>query len=59
MAQDLISHHTERALAEIDRARAAPCPIAAKAHLELSELHLEEVRLLTEDSEAGMSSQAE
>jgi hypothetical protein len=47
MPQDRISLHTARALAEIHLARAAPCPAASKAHLELSALHLDAVRDLT------------
>ncbi|HEX4737979.1 MAG TPA: hypothetical protein VH331_10515 [Allosphingosinicella sp.] len=38
--QERISHHADRALEELDLARAAASPEAAIAHLGLSELHL-------------------
>jgi hypothetical protein len=47
--RDSIRHHTDRAFEELDRARAASTNEAAIAHLELSELHLEEMHRLTEE----------
>jgi hypothetical protein len=46
--QDNIRHHADRAFEELDRARAAASDEAAIAHLELSELHLEQMHKLTE-----------
>jgi hypothetical protein len=46
--QDTIRHHADRAFQELDRARAASSDEAAIAHLELSELHLEQMHRLTE-----------
>ena len=47
--RESIRHHTDRAFEELDRARAASSNEAAIAHLELSELHLEEMHRLTEE----------
>jgi hypothetical protein len=46
--KDTIRHHADRAFQELDRARAASSDEAAIAHLELSELHLEQMHRLTE-----------
>ena len=46
--KDHIRHHADRAFEELARARAASSDEAAIAHLELSELHLEQMHKLTE-----------
>jgi hypothetical protein len=46
--KDRIRHHAERAMEELDRARAAVSPEAAIAHLGLSELHLCEMKTLSD-----------
>ena len=46
--KDSIRHHADRAFEELDRAQAAASEEAAMAHLELSELHLEQMHRLTE-----------
>ncbi|HZG07418.1 MAG TPA: hypothetical protein VEZ70_00385 [Allosphingosinicella sp.] len=46
--RESIRHHADRAFQELDRARAASTEEAALAHLELSELHLEKMHMLTE-----------
>jgi hypothetical protein len=46
--KESIRHHADRAFEELDRARAASSDEAAIAHLELSELHLEQMHRLTE-----------
>jgi hypothetical protein len=46
--KESIRHHADRAFEELDRARAASSEEAAMAHLELSELHLEQMHRLTE-----------
>lgn len=46
--KESIRHHTDRAFEELDRAQAAASEEAAMAHLELSELHLEQMHRLTE-----------
>jgi hypothetical protein len=46
--QERINHHAERAFQELDRARAAESTEAAIAHLELSELHLEQMKTLSD-----------
>ena len=45
--QDRIDHHANRALEELDRARAAESTEAALSHLALSELHLRRMRELS------------
>jgi hypothetical protein len=45
--EDRIRLHSKRAMDELERARTAHCPNAAKAHLGLSALHLDEMRVLT------------
>jgi hypothetical protein len=52
-----IDLHADRALEELERARAAACPEAARAHLALSELHLGQLRALGEATgqENGLS----
>ena len=49
--QDRINHHVDRAFEELDRARAAASPEAAIAHLALSELHLGQMKALSEPQE--------
>ncbi len=49
--QDRIQHHVDRAFEELDRARAAESPEAAIAHLALSELHLGQMKALSEPDE--------
>ena len=46
--KDRIRHHAQRAMEELDRARAADSPEAAIAHLDLSELHLGEMKALSD-----------
>jgi len=46
--KDRIRHHAHRAMEELDRARAAGSPEAAIAHLDLSELHLGEMKTLSD-----------
>lgn len=46
--RDRIRHHAQRAMEELDMARAADTPEAAIAHLELSELHLGEAKTLSD-----------
>ena len=41
--------HAQRALDELERARGAVSLEAAEAHLELSELHLREMRSISEE----------
>jgi hypothetical protein len=48
--QDRISLHRDRAQEEIERARAAACPAAARAHLGLCELHLGRMRELEREA---------
>lgn len=43
-----IEHHADRALEELDLARKATSEAAAHAHLELSELHLRRMRVLSQ-----------
>ena len=47
--QDRISHHVGRALEELDRARSAVSAEAAIAHLGLSELHLAQMKALSDE----------
>ena len=47
--QQRIDHHARRALDELDRARGAASLEAAEAHLALSELHLMEIRTISEE----------
>ena len=42
--QDLIRFHSDRALAELDRALDANCIQAARAHFGLSALHLDKMQ---------------
>jgi hypothetical protein len=46
--QDRIDVHARRALEELECARGAACEASAFAHLALSELHLAEMRTLSE-----------
>ncbi len=43
---DDIRFHSERAMAELDRALSASCLDAARAHFSLSALHLDRMRAL-------------
>jgi hypothetical protein len=45
---DRIRHHADRALEELERARAAHSPEAAIAHLALSELHLGRMKAIAD-----------
>ncbi len=45
--QDDIKFHSDRAMAELDRALGAGSTVAAEAHLKLSALHLERMRTLS------------
>jgi hypothetical protein len=47
MAEDPVHIHTARAMAELDSARAARCPEAARAHYALSGLHFGKARALS------------
>ena len=47
--QQRMEHHVQRALDELDRARAADSLAAAEAHLALYELHLREMRNIGEE----------
>ena len=55
MAEDAIHIHTVRAMAELDSARAAQSPEAARAHYALSGLHFGRARALSagKPSDAG------
>jgi hypothetical protein len=53
MTRDDIDVHSARALEEIDRARHAASPAAARAHLSLSELHSDRVRELSKAPRTG------
>ena len=46
MVEEQIQFHSERAMAELDRALDATCIQAAQAHFGLSALHLDEMRRL-------------
>jgi hypothetical protein len=46
--KDRIHHHAQRAMEELDMARAAESPEAAIAHLGLSELHLGEAKAIAD-----------
>lgn len=47
--RDRIRHHAQRALEELERARAAETLEAAIAHLDLSELHLGQMKVLSDE----------
>ena len=47
--QQRMDHHARRAFDELDRARGAASLEAAEAHLALSELHLMEIRTISEE----------
>lgn len=49
MSED-VQFHSERAMAELDRALQARCYAAARAHFDLSSLHLERIRTICEGS---------
>lgn len=50
--QELIRFHSDRALAELDRALDAQCIQAARAHFGLSALHLDRMQDLKRKVEA-------
>ena len=50
-AWDEISFHSKRAITELDRALSATCDKAAQAHLDLSGLHLDQLRQLSRTTE--------
>ena len=52
---DDIKYHSERAMIELDLALAAADASAAKAHLDLSSLHLKEMRALAGPAAARIS----
>jgi succinate dehydrogenase flavin-adding protein (antitoxin of CptAB toxin-antitoxin module) len=45
--QDKISYHSQRAMRELDLGLTAGCIPAARAHMQLSALHMEKVRELS------------
>ena len=47
--KDRINHHVDRAFEELDRARSAASPEAAIAHLALSELHLGQMKAISDE----------
>lgn len=49
MSED-VQFHSERAMAELDRALQARCAAAARAHLGLSSLHLQRIMTIREGS---------
>jgi hypothetical protein len=51
--EEHIQYHEGRAARELSLGLSASCAAAAKAHLQLSSMHREQVRLLTVDD--GMS----
>jgi hypothetical protein len=51
---DRIRHHAQRAMEELDRARAAASPEAAIAHLDLSELHLGRMKALSDETRPAL-----
>ncbi len=48
-AADQISFHSERAMAELDQALRASSVMAARAHFDLSALHLQRMQSLATD----------
>jgi hypothetical protein len=52
--RESIQHHTDRAFEELDRARAATSTEAAIAHLDLSELHLERMKALSDEKRPAL-----
>ena len=44
--EDQIQYHTQRAMRELDQGLLASCAEAARAHLQLSSLHLSRLRSL-------------
>lgn len=53
--QDEIKFHSDRAIAEIDLARKAADANAARAHLNLSQLHLRRMRELSNGARPKLS----
>jgi hypothetical protein len=54
--EDDINFHSERAMAELDRALEARCVTASQAHFQLSSLHLDRMRNLKASSHATAGS---
>jgi len=46
MTKTWIAYHSQRASTELHLGLTTPCPAAARAHLKLSALHFERVRVL-------------
>ncbi len=53
--EDEIGYHSNRALAELDRARESADIHVARCHLKLAEQHLERMRSLCRESAANAS----
>ena len=49
--EDQIRYHSTRAMRELDQGLSADSPAAARAHLELSSLHLQRARALGQGDE--------
>ncbi|MBV8685947.1 MAG: hypothetical protein JOZ90_04895 [Alphaproteobacteria bacterium] len=47
--RDRMQHHADRAFQELERARTATSTEAAIAHLDLSELHLERMKAVSDE----------
>ena len=52
-SKDEIQFHSDRAMAELDRALGAASMAAAQAHFQLSALHLEKMRDLSDEPVLG------
>jgi hypothetical protein len=52
-SKDDIQFHSDRAMAELDRALGASSAAAARAHFHLSALHLEKMRVLADGPALG------
>jgi hypothetical protein len=53
--KDRIDHHVRRAFEELEQARAADSMEAAIAHLELSELHLGQMKAVSDEPRPALS----
>ncbi len=53
MSNGLIDYHRERASQELNLGLTTTCMAAARAHLRLSSLHMERVRMLQGDVRSG------